>query len=422
MGSVWSKIKERKREAAALLLPVVSWLSVWAGLYWFEHERNPLMRDFLNLQFAWDSVVMAFGDSSYVTLMTYWGKVIAGALTIYHAIFYGLEGLLISRTVGRAGSKVAEKALRYQVVIRNKTLFAGVAFASILFSIVVSLLGFGIFFVLRPPVTSQIHGSSTVLITEFSTITKYSVSYSTTISFATITATTVGGPTSAIDASFILGIIAGGLVSGISLFLAQWLFDWFNRPILEVDKKISPIVKTIHLESGRYGTLERIELDRIPYLVNRIRVRNNGKTAAKNCKAILEGVFDSEPYHELVCWSLPRERYVMTINAGDGEYVDLCAVCRTDPSIIMRDKSPVYGDRDKRMGATLAPQEIPRRIAPTEEGWQNPANRNRVFDTLGQGDLNFTLTVTAKNASPYECKITILAHQKLTGRIVSFSD
>ncbi len=236
--------------------------------------------------------------------------------------------------------------------------------------------------------------------------------------FANATAISTGSPSNFDFVSFILGIVAGGLVSGISLFVGQLLIDRRNRPILEVDKKNSPIPSEIRMKSGFRGKVGDVYLDDLPYTVNRIRVRNNGKTAAENCKASLE----SEGRHLRVCWHIPKERYTMTINAKDSEYVDLCAVSVKDPSkLVGSDLNNVYTDEKESLKASLVSADIPRRISPTEEGWQI-LKKNRVLDNISQGDLHFTLSITAKNASPYVCKITILEHQDGEGRIVSFSE
>jgi len=121
------------------------------------------------------------------------------------------------------------------------------------------------------------------------------------------------------------------------------------------------------MKSGRRGKVEDVYLDDLRYIVNRIRVTNKGKTAAENCKASLE----SEGRHLRICWHIPKERYTMTINAKDSEYVDLCAVSAKDPSkLVGSDQKNVYADDKESLKASLVSADIPRRISPTEEGWQ----------------------------------------------------
>jgi hypothetical protein len=225
--------------------------------------------------------------------------------------------------------------------------------------------------------------------------------------------------------SVLLGVVIGGVVSGISLFFGQIFIDWYHRPVLEIDKESSPIAVMTDRQSGRFGEIKGISLDKIPYVVNRIRVLNKGRTAAENCKATLKS--QSENFRVLVCWAITRERYVMTINAKDSEDLDVCAVLSSEVDrdrLISDQKSNVnlFADRERGRGATLRLLDLPRRILPTEEGWQDgkPVNTNRVLDDQGESDLDFALTVTAGNAAPCECNVTIKERQDEQGHIMSF--
>src|SRR5437867_1420306 len=60
---------------------------------------------------------------------------------------------------------------------------------------------------------------------------------------------------------------------------------------------------------------------KVKYNVNRIIVRNKGRTAAENCK----GAIEINRRQEKICWYLESERYTMTINAKSLEYLDVCA-------------------------------------------------------------------------------------------------
>jgi hypothetical protein len=225
----------------------------------------------------------------------------------------------------------------------------------------------------------------------------------------------------------------GGLAGGISLYFAQRLFDWYKRPILEIDREMSPIPVMIHLDSGVRGVsggitlspLRRwlskiygtptvsgdITLDRIPYVVNRVRVMNRGKSAAENCKAIL--VVNDQA--EKVSWHIARERYVMTINSQDWEYVDLCAVCATDIQALITSSRPIGAGTEGIQA--LTENDVRWRIAPTEEGWQTPIRNNR---DLGHHDIECTLRITAKNTDCAEARIRIREQPDNNGRIVHF--
>jgi hypothetical protein len=53
----------------------------------------------------------------------------------------------------------------------------------------------------------------------------------------------------------------------------------------------------------------------------RIKVKNNGSTAAEDCKAsMLVGNTEFR-----IAWTIPKGDHTVTINAHDAEYIDLCA-------------------------------------------------------------------------------------------------
>ena len=82
------------------------------------------------------------------------------------------------------------------------------------------------------------------------------------------------------------------------------------------------------------------------------------------------------------------------------------------------------------LGATLTKEHVPRRIAPTDEGWQikddKPiikSNRNlgkRGGQDLDGADLEFDLVVSSENCDPCISKIVIHARQDGQGRIIKF--
>jgi hypothetical protein len=118
---------------------------------------------------------------------------------------------------------------------------------------------------------------------------------------------------------------------------------------------------------------------------------------------------------EKVCWYIPKERYVMTINSQDSEYVDLCAFSERDPELLARDSRSIVNN--VVVGPVVHAHEILWRMAPTEDGWQTPIAKNR---DLGHGDIESTLRITAKNAKPCESRITIRELPDRDGRIVDF--
>jgi len=81
--------------------------------------------------------------------------------------------------------------------------------------------------------------------------------------------------------------------------------------------------------------------------------------AAENCKAILI----SHGLAEKVCWYIPKERYVMTINSKDSEYVDLCAVCARDLERLISESLMTF--EGHVVHPALSEHDVRWRIAPT---------------------------------------------------------
>jgi hypothetical protein len=124
------------------------------------------------------------------------------------------------------------------------------------------------------------------------------------------------------------GTIVGGIIGFVSSIVVDYTKNWINRP------KIS-IIDHIELTEFSYpvsGFISKGEFTEIEYHESqtttteftgiRIKVENNGNTAAEDCKATL---FKNN--NELrVGWMIPKGDYTVTINADDSEYIDLCAV------------------------------------------------------------------------------------------------
>lgn len=121
------------------------------------------------------------------------------------------------------------------------------------------------------------------------------------------------------------------------------------------------------------------------YIANRIIIENNGRSAAKNCK----GYIVVEEAKERVCWTVPRERPNASINKKDDERLDFCAFYKSGPTHY----GPiVVGQKQK---------EVPRVIAPTEEGWQPAPSDCRKLDEMKECKV----LITADNAEPVDALI-----------------
>jgi hypothetical protein len=101
-----------------------------------------------------------------------------------------------------------------------------------------------------------------------------------------------------------------------------------RRPILKINPDENPSTYENNVPIPVYNVktlllpdLAETEFD-LNYKINRIKVRNNGKTAAEDCK----GIIIQNDIEMKICWNVPSERHKMTINAKSYEYLDICTV------------------------------------------------------------------------------------------------
>lgn len=236
----------------------------------------------------------------------------------------------------------------------------------------------------------------------------------------------------------------------IALFLANYLLDWKRlrqtRPILKINPDENPSTYENNVPRAVYNIetplllpelAKMTEFDLI-YKINRIKVRNDGTTAAEDCK----GIIIQNDIEMKICWNVPSERHKMTINAKSYEYLDICAVLIGDRRKIIdafmdyvskliksyRESEVTFDQRQelnriekdfyKRFPkAEDAENEfVPYIIAPTENDWQQPAFNNRKLKS-GRASVR----ITSKNATPIEYKITILEMPQ-DGKIIKVND
>lgn len=180
-------------------------------------------------------------------------------------------------------------------------------------------------------------------------------------------------------ASLAIGIVLGGIIGGISLFLGNLLFIQCVKPRLSWG-----IIRVTEAHLSGVG------LDhppQIPFYSTMIAIANTGMVAAKNCSGHLE----IGSVREHICWFLPSNRRVITINRNDFEFLEVCGWQEPDNFGVLNRK----------------------RIAPTEDGWQGSGN-NRDLDIGGVTPIRGKIVVTASNARSIEMPITILPVQSLT--------
>jgi hypothetical protein len=114
------------------------------------------------------------------------------------------------------------------------------------------------------------------------------------------------------------GVLVGGIIGFFSGIVVPLALSRIDRPILNIDEQT--VVYDFNL--NRYDANASSQSDR--FLGARIRIKNNGRTAAEDCKAFLKV---GKEMHR-VAWAIPKEDSTVTINADDFEYIDLCAVSK----------------------------------------------------------------------------------------------
>jgi hypothetical protein len=140
-------------------------------------------------------------------------------------------------------------------------------------------------------------------------------------------------------------------------------------------------------------TCGEIVLHGVPFIANRIRVRNKGRKAAQSCKAYVESTGNDI---ERTGWMLPDNdnEYTLPLNVDIPAYVDLCAISNDAKT----------------------------RVITHERGYME--GRVESCSTLPPGDCEITLKVTSSNGRPATRRIRI--HDTYThfpeeiGRIVEF--
>lgn len=189
--------------------------------------------------------------------------------------------------------------------------------------------------------------------------------------------------------------VIGGFVSAViaGIFIRRWL-DHHYRPILAIEGNEAIVVRTISPQTSIDEGNVRIDFN-----ANRIRVRNRGKSAAKDCKVYVDypqNNTENERDTERGAWMIPyaNSGYTLTLNVNDREFVDLCAI----------------SDDVNRP-----------RIIPLEYGY---GDRIDYCTPLPSGVLDITVRVTSSNARPTERRVrlhTEVDHfHNRPGRIVEF--
>ena len=230
----------------------------------------------------------------------------------------------------------------------------------------------------------------------------------------------------------------------LGLFIANLVLDRYRRPKLSVDKNNSP--KIVQIDLAVYKIEEKLipyhlRQFTVPYNVNRILIRNVSSSAAKNTKGVLR--IDDLEYR--VCWSVPTERTLATINAHSMEYMDLSAglvgtqnehfkkYCERLTELQNYVNESI---REVTLRYILLQQvseishifktsdDIPLVIAPTENDWQVPPNKNHVLLWGLDYDAKqkeYTMIVTSENSHQLEERVSIQIPDD-EGKVLQFSE
>jgi len=116
--------------------------------------------------------------------------------------------------------------------------------------------------------------------------------------------------------SVIIGFVTA-VAAGIIIKL--WL-EYYYRPVLVIDGNETIIIRQIGLRTGiAQGNAV------VLFNANRFRVRDSGRSAAKDCKAY---VHYNDNDVERTAWLISNTNgeHTVTLNVEDREFVDLCAI------------------------------------------------------------------------------------------------
>jgi hypothetical protein len=186
--------------------------------------------------------------------------------------------------------------------------------------------------------------------------------------------------------SVIIGFVTA-VAAGIIIEL--WL-EYYYRPVLVIDGNETIIIRQIGLRTGiAQGNAV------VLFNANRFRVRDSGRSAAKDCKAY---VHYNDNDVERTAWLISNTNgeHTVTLNVKDREFVDLCAISDD--------------------------VNLPR-VIPLERGYPGSID---LCTRLPPGARDIIVRITSSNARPTERRVRLhtgVDHfPEQHGRIVEFID
>jgi hypothetical protein len=186
--------------------------------------------------------------------------------------------------------------------------------------------------------------------------------------------------------SVIIGFVTA-VAAGIIIKL--WL-EYYYRPVLVIDGNETIIIRQIGLRTGiAQGNAV------VLFNANRFRVRDSGRSAAKDCKGY---VHYNDKDVERTAWLISNTNgeYTVTLNVEDREFVDLCAISDD--------------------------VNLPR-VIPLERGYPGSID---LCTRLPPGARDIIVRITSSNARPTERRVRLRTgvdhFPEQHGRIVEFID
>jgi hypothetical protein len=186
--------------------------------------------------------------------------------------------------------------------------------------------------------------------------------------------------------SVIIGFVTA-VVAGIIIKL--WL-EYYYRPVLVIDGNETIIIRQIGLRTGiAQGNAV------VLFNANRFRVRDSGRSAAKDCKAYIH-YNDNDVERTAWLISNTNGEHTVTLNVEDREFVDLCAISDD--------------------------VNLPR-VIPLERGYPGSID---LCTRLPPGARDIIVRITSSNARPTERRVRLRTgvdhFPEQHGRIVEFID
>src|SRR5881397_36449 len=121
----------------------------------------------------------------------------------------------------------------------------------------------------------------------------------------------------------LIGTIIGGIIGFFSAIGADLIKNWIDQARIEIKEETIEEKEPLKYSktNPKIASSDIQDFERI-----RIKVQNDRRTAAQDCKATL--VVSKNDYR--IAWVIAREDSTVIINAHDTEIIDLCAISKVN--------------------------------------------------------------------------------------------